>query len=92
MCEYTETAKLQVQSACPKDQGRFNPISENAPLERTCFLTLFCFVQHGLQFVGPRFDKLVPKPCKSWSDVAYNGVWSGSYCLLFFFGGRNTWV
>ena len=47
------------------------------------------------RFVGPRFDKWIPKPCTSWSDVAYNGVWSGyNWLLLFFFfvDCRNTRV
>ena len=58
------------------------------------------FLFWSTRFVGPRFDKWIPKPCTSWSaswsDFAYNGFWSGYYWLLLFFfvvvDCRNTRV
>ena len=59
-------------------------------------LTTSSFLFWSTRFVGPRFDKWIPKPCKSWSDVAYNGVGSGYIWLLpfffFFVDIRNTRV
>ena len=78
-----------------KIKGRFTESDKrmhrlNAPV----FFLFFLFWL--TRFVGPRFDKWIPKPCTSWSDVAYNGVWSGYYWLLFFFfffvDCRKTWV
>ena len=70
-----------------KIKGRFTKSDKRTSAWMHLFSSSsFLFWSTG--FVGPRFDKWIPKPCTSWSDVAYNGFWSEYYwllLLLFFF-------
>ena len=84
-----------VAGVSKRSKNRFNPnwvVKECTACASVFSFFFFFFFQHGLHFVGPRFDKLIPKLYRSWSDVAYNSVWSGSYCFsfFFFFCGCNT--
>ena len=68
-----------------KIKGRFNLYMIKECTAWTHSFSSSSFLFWSTRFVGPRFDKWIPKPCTSWSDVAYNGVWSGYNWLLFFF-------
>ena len=76
-CEYTETAKHPgAVGVSKKIKGRFTESDKRMPA-RTHPFSSSSFLFWLTRFVGPRFDKWIPKP--------YNGIWSGYYWLLLFF-------
>ena len=95
-CEYTETAKHPGAVGVSKRSkvALLRVIKECTPWLHPFSSSSFLF--WSTRFVGPRSDKLIPKPCTSWSDAAYNGVWSGYNWLILFFvvvvDCRNTRV
>ena len=84
MCEYTETAKHPGAVGVSKrsEVALLRVIKECTAWTHPFSSSSFLF--WSTRFVGPRFDKLIPKPCTSWSHTTASdqGIID---CFFFFF-------